>query len=152
LATQGTGSKPSVLIQRASASLVVAVYTNESPTNDEWLHYLEIMRTLAPGYRMIIFSAGGGPTTMQRRDLELLTLGQDGAKERVAVVTLSRLARGIVTAISWFNREIRAFDPSHRDEATEFLKLTKAEGLAVLRLARSMAKELGVSEQLLLAE
>lgn len=148
MAKQSSG-KPSVLIRRASTTLAVAVYGDDSPTNEEWEVYLDVMRSLAPGYRMIIFSSGGGPTTMQRRDLEKVTEGQDTA--RVAVVTVSRLARGIVTAIRWFNREIKAFEPSERDAALTFLGLSTAEGDDVLRLARDMAAELGVAEQLLLA-
>lgn len=146
---KSTSGKPSVLIRRASPTLAVAVYGDDSPSNEDWPGYLDVMRSLDHGYRMIIFSSGGGPTTMQRRDLEKVTEGQDTA--RVAVVTLSRLARGIVTAIRWFNREIKAFEPSEREDAFTFLALSKEERDSVLTLAKDMAKELGVSEQLLLA-
>ena len=148
MAKQETSGKPSVLIQRVSPILVVAVYADDSPTSREWEGYLEVMRSLAPGYRMIIFSSGGGPTTMQRKDLEKVTDGQESA--RVAVVTLSRLARGIVTAIRWFNREIKAFEPASRDKAFEFLALDQGEAADVLKVAKSLADELGVSEQLML--
>lgn len=141
-----TSDKPSVLIQRASPNLVVAVYGNDSPTNDEWSVYLEVVRSMAPGYRMVVFSSGGGPTTMQRRDLEEITNQQDAAG--VAVVTSSRLARGIVTAIRWFNREIKAFEPSHRDDAFKFLSLDEREAKEALRLAKEMAATLGVSDHL----
>jgi hypothetical protein len=146
LGKPGASSTPSVLIERVSATLAVAVYGDDSPIQDEWEVYLATMRTLQPGYRMVIFSSGGGPTTMQRRDLEQITEGQDSA--RVAVITRSLLARGIVTAIRWFNREIKAFDPSHRQEAFVFLKLNKGEVEEVLRFAMAMAKELGIAEQL----
>jgi hypothetical protein len=145
---KSTSGKPSVLIRRASATLAVAVYANDSPTDEDWGGYLEVMRSLEHGYRMVIFSSGGGPTTMQRRDLESITEGQETA--RVAVITSSRLARGIVTAIRWFNRDIKAFEPAHRDAAFTFLALDKVERDDVLRLAKSMATELGVAEQLML--
>ncbi len=153
MAKHDTADKPSVLIRLVSPSLVVAVFTDDSPAPAEWQVYLDAMRKLNPGYRMAIFSAGGGPNTMQRGDLEKLTegLGPDSPKERVAVITVSRLARGIVTAIRWFNREIKAFEPGDREAAFEFLELSKEERTNVLRLAKAMAGELGVSDRLLLA-
>lgn len=148
MAKHDTSGKPSVLIRRASPTLTVAVYGDDSPTNEEWGVYLDVVRSMDPGYRMIVFSGGGGPTTMQRRDLEKITNHQDAAG--VAVVTSSRLARGIVTAIRWFNREIKAFEPSQRDEAFKFLSLDEREAKDVLRLAKDMAAQLGIADELLL--
>ncbi len=57
----------------------------------------------------LVFTVGGGPTAGQRADIRAF-LG--GRHLRAAVVTTSRLTRGIVKAIGWFNAEVRAFAPA----------------------------------------
>lgn len=82
---------------------------------------------------------------MQRRDLEAATQEHTS---RVAVVTASRTARGIVTAISWFNREIKAFAPAKHEDAFVYLELTPSETAKTLECVREMASRLGVVEAL----
>ena len=139
--------KPTTLIRQLTDTLVVAVYGESSPTDADWERYMAVVKGLTKPYRMVIFSAGGGPTTMQRRDVEEVTNGQ---QSRVAVVTTSRVARGIVTAIAWFNRDIKAFEPTKHVEAFTYLGLDDAERTKVLVAAKEMATELGVPPSLVL--
>jgi len=60
------------------------------------------------GVRNLVFADGSGPDAVQR-GVGNQILG--GRKLRVAVVTGSRLVRGAVTTLGWFNPEIRAFAP-----------------------------------------
>lgn len=138
-----------VLVRVLEGDIVVAVYGESAPLDEEWKEYLAVLRPLSETYRMVIFSAGGGPSTMQRRDLEAATRNH---KSRVAVVTSSRTARGIVTAISWFNREIKAFAPSKHQDAFTYLELAPNEIDAVLHAVRGMGRSLGVLDALMVGE
>lgn len=138
-----------VLVRVLEGDIVVAVYGESSPLDEEWKEYLAVLEPLSDSYRMVIFSAGGSPSTMQRRDLEAVTRNH---KSRVAVVTSSRTARGVVTAISWFDREIKAFAPSKHQEAFAYLELGPDDIDAVLRAVRDMGRTLGVLDTLMVGE
>lgn len=134
-----------VVAERVSDQLIVAVYSAKTPEDDEWKQYLEVLSTLEGDQSMLVLSAGGGPNTLQRRDLEAVTKRHDG---RVAVVTTSRMARGIVTALSWLGTKIKAFDPRSLDDAMTFLELDEALRASALARARDLATQMGVAEAL----
>ncbi len=124
---------------------MLAVYTENPPGDEEWAEYLRVVGDLQPKDAMLILSAGGGPSLMQRRDLEEATSHHTG---RVAVVTTSRIARGIVTALSWLDRNIKAFDPTHRDAAFDYLEIADEGREDLLVKAQAMAAHLGVSDKI----
>ncbi len=134
-----------VLVERLDEGLMLAVFGEDSPDDKEWKVYMKVMEKLQIEDRILILSAGGGPGLMQRRELEQLTRGHKG---RVAVVTVSRAARGIVTALSWFDRNIKAFDPKQVTEAFKFLDVKAYETRGILRRARAMADTLGVLDRI----
>jgi hypothetical protein len=131
-----------VAIVRLRSGLMLAVYGADTPGSAEWKEYCSVMSTMGETDNMLIFSAGGGPNLMQRRDLEQITNRLRGS---VAVVTASRVARGIVTAISWLKKEIKAFNPEQRQDAFTFLHLTPPQAEEALSMAIKLSKELGVS-------
>jgi hypothetical protein len=101
--------------------LFLVAYGTASPSEEEWANYLAMVerhgieRTL-----QIVVTDGGEPTPSQRRRLSDL-LG--GRFVPVAVVSPSAVVRGTVTALSWFNRKIKAFPPSELREAIAYLEI-----------------------------
>ncbi len=101
--------------------LFIVVYGARNPSDDEWQDYLDLVEAQGIDRTMqLIFSDGGEPTSTQRRLLNEL-LG--GRPVPVAVVSASARVRGTVTALSWFNRRIRAFPPSGLRDALEYLEI-----------------------------
>jgi hypothetical protein len=91
--------------------LFLVAYGPDAPTDREWADYLHMVeRQGIDRTQQIVSTEGGAPTAAQRRQLAILL---DGRAVPVAVVSGSARVRTTVTAISWFNRRIRAF-PSTR--------------------------------------
>lgn len=138
----GPVSMRNVIAERVSDQLIVAVYSAKTPEDEEWREYLDVLSTLEGDQSMLVLSAGGGPNTLQRRDLEAVTRRHDG---RVAVVTTSRMARGIVTALSWLGTNIKAFDPRSIDDAMAYLELDEPLRASAMTRARDLATRMGVA-------
>jgi hypothetical protein len=68
----------------------------------------------------LVCTDGGGPTAAQGRRLNDLL---DGRTVPVAIVSSSARVRGTVTALSWFNRRIKAFSPSALHDAIAYLEI-----------------------------
>ncbi len=58
------------------------------------------------------------------------------------VITGSVFGRGIVTAVSWLGKNIKAFAPSEIDKAYDFLQMSDASRKAVTNAVGIMQKEL----------
>ena len=121
--------------------LMIAVYGTENPTDGEWRSYLQeieqhgIDRTVH-----LIFTEGGGPTATQRRFLNTLL----GARSvPVAVMSSSAVIRGVVTALSWFNRKIRAFPPTGLRDALAYLEIPISRTEMIEREMDSLRLSLG---------
>ncbi len=103
--------------------LVILVHSKDAPSDAEWKVYTDDMRKWCQQIRgILVLSEGGGPNGVQRGELEA-ALGNDTFKAKTAVVTLSRIARGIVTAISWFSPTIKAFSTLQIPSALEYLEI-----------------------------
>lgn len=101
--------------------IMIAVYAQKEPTDEEWSAYLDSVAALGlDGSRHLIVTAGGGPNSIQRKRLNDLLAGRSIP---VSVVTNSTTVRGITTALSWFNRDIRAFSLDEFDAALRHLKI-----------------------------
>jgi hypothetical protein len=101
--------------------LIIAVYGTANPTEEEWHEYLALMKRHGIDRTMqLILTDGGEPTAPQRRALNELI---GGRTVPVAVVSGSVRVRGTVTALSWFNRRIRAFPPSAMRDAIAYLEI-----------------------------
>ena len=99
--------------------VIVLVHTKDSPTDEEWKAYCDDARKWRTQVRgILVFSEGGGPNSVQRGELEVAL---DRPEAKTAVVTLSRVARGIVTAMSWFTPKIKAFSTLQIPAALEYL-------------------------------
>jgi hypothetical protein len=115
--------------------LFIVVYGVHDPTDAEWVGYLEdVERHGIERTQQLISTEGGGPNATQRRYLNELL---DGRPVPVAVMSGSTPIRGVVTAMSWFNRAIRFFPPTCLLDALAYLEIPVSRAELI---AREMAK------------
>ena len=103
--------------------VLIGVHTTESPTDEDWDAWIDASRRALDGHggcRALVVSMGANPNSKQRSKVN--ELFQD-RPQRVAVMLDSRLARGAVTALSWFNPEIKPFNLAQFDEACNHLDI-----------------------------
>src|SRR5437879_1536227 len=85
-------------------SAYVLVLGPSNPPDAEWGMWVEyIANNIQPGSRprIVVVTEGGSPTAAQRAALSNVT-DQYKNEARVAVCTDSTMARGALTALSWF--------------------------------------------------
>jgi hypothetical protein len=120
---------------RSGKTFIVA-HGRESPTPEEWSAFLKAMELDLPNLRgILVFTAGGSLNARQREQIELLTTR---GNLRVAVLTDSVVVRGVVTALSWFKVQIKAFAPNAEQSALEHLGVEPAARAAVLASLREI--------------
>lgn len=108
-------------------SVAVMLHTKDNPADAEWDEIIDrIGRDFGRYKCALIITEGGGPSTMQRGQMTD-TFEAKGFKGKVAVVTVNRIARGIVTALSWFNPNVKAFSTVQVNAALEYLEVTASD-------------------------
>lgn len=126
--------------------LMVAVYGEVDPTHEEHAKCLQILRSIDLGkLRVLILSKGGGPTPAQRKDMNDIVRGYDIP---VAVMSTSRVARGVTTALSWFNKNMRSFSPDQMEEALRHLGVPPDELVPIRSLMIRLDSEVGNKKSL----
>lgn len=126
-------------------SVLVAVHTKDNPTDEEWSGYVEFGRRHMGAYTSsLVVSEGGGPNATQRGAMNDLLEAND-FKGKVSVVTLNRLVRGIVTAISWFNPNIKAFTTVQIPAAIEYLEIPKDQHERLMAEIKRLRDKVGIS-------
>lgn len=121
----------------AVGNIVVGFHTRDNPNDDDWTAYLECGRVLLEEHERIgilAYSLGGGPNAVQRGEVNEMF---KDTPQRVAVMLDSRMARGAVTALSWFNNKIHAFKLDQQDEALAHLGATPEQ---VTRVKEELAQ------------
>lgn len=124
----------------------VLVHGRENPADDEWGPYIEALRDLVTRVgeiTVLVVTDGGGPNSVQRAELNERVLA--GRTMLGAVVTESRIARGIVTALSWFNSGIKAYPPVRLREALRYLGLEEEAQAEALFMVSRLRGELGLT-------
>jgi hypothetical protein len=125
--------------------LFLVVYGATNPTDDEWRDYLALVKRHGIDRTMqLVITDGGGPSPLQRRDLNDLLAGRPVP---VAVVSASPRVRAIVTALSWFNRRIRAFPPSGLRDAIAYLEIPASRTELIQREYLELREELRQGRQ-----
>lgn len=118
------------MVHQRIGNIFVLAHTQDGPDAAEWNAYLDDLERRATNVgavRTLVVTEGGGPDTRQRTRLnEILA----GAPTLAAIVTDSLVARGIVTALGWFNPDIRPFSLASLSEAMRYLGLTDGEARA----------------------
>lgn len=146
--TVSNRGRPSVLIELIGPGLAVAAFDEGSPGDEDWRHYIETLEKLGNrGHRMLVLTTGGGPSALQRKDIEEMTESRDDVK--VSVVTTSAIARGMVTALRWFRKDMtKAFAPDEFEDALDFLELSEIERRRVNDAARRLTGRIGIAGEL----
>lgn len=121
--------------------VLVTVHSAEPPSDEEWARYLEASKSHLGFLRAsLIITDGGGPNSRQRA---LLTERYpEFGPVPVAVVSDSPLTRGIVTALHWLGKNIRAFRPTALADAFEYLAVPGPETEALLHRVAVLRSEL----------
>ena len=126
---------------RYRGRLVLLAHARVNPSAAEWSAYCrDLRRWRAELDGILVRSDGGGPNALQRGEMTD-AIEAERTTVRTAVVTVSRVARGIVTALSWINAQIKAFSPLQQDAALSYLGVTddeRAEVLAELERLRAL--------------
>jgi hypothetical protein len=125
------------------ANCVLLVHAEKDPTDPEWEQYAQFFGNNIDT-RLLVFSKGGAPSAAQRARIKR-ELDRHGKRVVTAVMTDSQLARGVVTAIQWFVKDISAFPTKDVEAALKFLGIP--EGLAGMfrKAIPSMLSELGIT-------
>lgn len=136
--------RPTMTHSLFKQSLFLVMHTKDNPTDEEWAEYMEFTRKNLKQIKCtMIMTEGGGPNAMQRGALNDL-FEAENFKGKVSVVTLSRLVRGIVTALGWFNPNIRAFSTIQIPAALEYLGVPASDNDAVMREIKSLRIRVGL--------
>lgn len=118
-----------------SGRVYVCVVRDNEPSDDEWLHFIELCR-LRSGteIRALVESRRTGPNAKQRKALAEATADID---YRAAILTDSMMTRGIVTALSWLGVPQKPFELDDYANAGNYLGFSPVElDLAVHELLR----------------
>jgi hypothetical protein len=104
--------------------LLVVVHTSDPPDTGEWSRYCRFASSLreSRGEVQILVLAGSiiaGPSTTQRAEFNSVMPRES---TRAAILCDSLAARTALTAMSWFNPNIRAFDIDKLGQAVEYLR------------------------------
>lgn len=122
-----------------AAGVILAFHTKEDPTESEWQGFCDFTLKLPKHCdKYLIRTKGGGPNAKQRQQTNEVLKTRGTPMTNVAVVTEATIVRGTVTALSWFNPNIKAFSPADLDAAMRYLGLSPAAagevGLALRKL------------------
>jgi len=116
---------------RGSRRVILALHGRSFPTDEEWAAYLDCGRRAfqqaAEAWDQVVgfaVSDGGAPTARQRVELRRVLAGRT---PRSALLTPSRLARGIGAAVTIFNPATRIHVPSSFFAATRHVGLHDEE-------------------------
>ncbi|MGC4120072.1 MAG: hypothetical protein QM765_36930 [Myxococcales bacterium] len=106
-----------------SPGLFVLVHNSNAPADAEWGAYIEeVKKERDPSkFVTLVFTDGGSPTHAQRAALNL-ALGYTSTP--TAVLSDSGVVRGVVSALNFFNNQIRTFAPNALKQAFDHLRMS----------------------------
>lgn len=107
------------------ANCILLVHVDKEPADSEWDQYVQ---WFGPNIdtRVLVYSKGGAPTAAQRDKLKRV-VDKHGKRVVTAVMTDSQIARGVMTALKWFLKDMSAFPTKDLEGALKFLEIP--EGL-----------------------
>lgn len=138
---------PTMVHQRAGADHLLCVHRPVPIEPEEWGRFLDAAESIARSagqVRVLVRSEDkGGPDAAQRADLNERFAN---LKMRVAVLTASRVTRGIAMALQWLKVvDIKAFPPADVDKALAFLETPADQRAEVLATLRELQQRLALS-------
>jgi len=110
-------------------NVVICVHNAGDPDPEEWLGFLRTIEELGVGKAgVLVHSAGGRPSALQRKQLADLVQGR---KQMTAVLADSALVRTVVRLIAWFNPAVQAFAESDLSGALRYLGVAPEHDAAI---------------------
>src|SRR5262245_24567136 len=126
---------------------LILVCTATSPSAPEWAEYLDFMRVYTRNAvmpRVIVVTQGWVPDPRQRQTLEQVN-GTAYDRAKIAVVTSSTFARGVIAAIQRMHPTYKLFEPAAIDEALAYVDLPRGHFDEAKRRISGMALEIGIT-------
>jgi hypothetical protein len=117
------------ILFREVRGCLVLVHGRDAPSEPEWSTYVETVRLYAERVRMprfLIVTEGGAPSPAQRSTINKMA-GPRYREGKVAVITSSTFARGIVMAMRLVRRNVQAFAPDDMNEALRHLDVAPSD-------------------------
>lgn len=121
---------------------------NGPPTEEQWAPLMRDMKDALKGHTgraqvfSLVISDGGAPNAGQRAEF---AKNLDGRPLRVSVLSDSTLVRGAVTAMGWFNSEMKSFPPKESKQWLAYIPLEETEMILVRRAVAELYKKLKVT-------
>lgn len=140
-AQAGRAQLKHTMLFEVSGDLVAVVNDEREPSDAEWEPYMARCREVLARHgrqRILVRSAGGGPNSAQRQSIKALF---NGRPQRVAVLA-PPFVRGIITALSWFNPQVRAFGSTDLAAAVQHLELDAEQARWASEALERMRQEL----------
>jgi hypothetical protein len=123
----------STMLFRVIQGILVVVNADVSPSDEDYDAYVEFIAKEMPKTvsRCLVVSAGGAPNARQRERSNQMLRERGLSQAKVAVVTNSLMVRGVVTALSWFNPQMKAFSELDLQGALKYLDSIPAQRGAI---------------------
>lgn len=104
---------------KQSGKMLISYYNDRPPTEEDHAASVSAIKALDLGaVRFLTFTKGGAPSAAQRKDLNELLAGREVL---TAIVSDAIMMRGVVTALSWFNRNVKVYSMDDAEEAFRYL-------------------------------
>ena len=105
-------------------TLCIFVSANLPYASQEWARYMVELRG-APklSLKTMVLTEGASPNAAQRK--EMVDLFQ-GMAPPTGIVSSNSLVRGLTTALSWFNPNVKSFSPDQMGEAFAYLGVPRS--------------------------
>jgi hypothetical protein len=121
--------------------IVVCVNTEVDPSDEDWDAYLADVNAHLRGLKgVLVFTPKTGPSASQRARANA---AYEKAKAEIptAIMTSSRMVRGIMTALSWaLGGKIKSFGENDFQGAVDFLALDTEEQLKAKVVLKQLAR------------
>ena len=123
---------------RATSTVMVVRHADTAPDAADWNACMEALGAAAVG-KLLVWSPGVASPNSEQRASAVATLRAKGPAFRASVMTRSKVARGVATAISWFGPKVRAFSLEELQKAIDHLEVDESEWAEI----RAVVDELG---------
>jgi hypothetical protein len=125
-------------------AVAVLVHTSESPTDQDWDQFLaDVTNNLTDIKGVLVYTQAVGPSAPQRARSSA-AFSNAGAEIQTAIMTGSRMVRGIVTALTWaVGGKVKAFSTLEFIRATEYLGLEDDDQLRTRVVLKQLARAAG---------
>ncbi len=128
----------------SGGGLMLVAHTPRPPRDAEWEPYYEEMVKHDPGQLLhLVFTDGGGPSAAQRKRVNEYLQGR---ASRASVITTSTMVRGVVTALGWFNSQIKTYAPKDLEAALKHLDMSVDEAPRLRPEIQRLRRELDYAD------